>query len=73
MNTVFENNVTTHTWVSNGKTQEIKCHLYFDLFQRLYYTNLLGGEFANTYGQGKTPDEAIASLKIRLFQLRAKK
>lgn len=44
--------------------------IYQDVFTGLFYTLLLGGEFANCYGQGNTPQEAIASLKIRINQLR---
>jgi hypothetical protein len=33
----------------------------------------LGGEFANTYGQGETEKDAAESLKLRLIQLRNKR
>ena len=48
----------------------MKYHLSFDVFTGLYYTTLLGGEFANCYGQGSDPEGAVASLKIRVNQLR---
>lgn len=51
----------------------MKYHIYRDVFTRLYYTTLLGGEFANCYGQGNTEDEAVTSLKIRVNQLRRNK
>jgi hypothetical protein len=38
----------------------------------LYVAELLGGEFANCYGQGSNPESAISSLKIRVHQLRNK-
>ncbi len=47
-------------------------NLYQDVFTGLYNTTLLGGEFANCHGQGSTPENAIASLKIRVYQLRSK-
>ena len=50
----------------------MKYSMYRDVFTSLYYTTLLGGEFANCHGQGSTPDGAIASLKIRVNQLRRK-
>jgi hypothetical protein len=40
--------------------------IHQDVFNGLYYAILLGGEFSNCHGQGLTPDEAIASLKIRV-------
>jgi len=46
--------------------------IWRDVFTGLYYTTLLGGEFANCHGQGSTPDEAVISLKIRVNQLRRK-
>lgn len=52
---------------------EISSHIYRDVFTGLYYATLLGGEFANCYGQGVTEGEAITSLKIRVLQLRRKK
>ena len=42
------------------------------MFIGLYIATLLGGEFDNVYGQGRTEEEALSSLKIRLFQLRNK-
>lgn len=30
----------------------------------MYVATLLGGEFANCHGQGKTENDAVASLKI---------
>ena len=40
-------------------------HLIF-----MYSTTLLGGEFTNIYGHGKTEKDAVKSLKMRLIQLR---
>jgi hypothetical protein len=39
----------------------------------LYISTLLGGEFSNCHGQGRTPEEAYTSLKIRVNQLRCKR
>jgi len=44
--------------------------IYRDVFTGLYHTILLGGEFDNCHGQGSTEDSAVASLKIRVNQLR---
>lgn len=46
--------------------------IHQDVFTGLYYSTLLGGEFANCHGQGSTPDGAVKSLKIRVIQLRNK-
>lgn len=45
---------------------------WHNVFTGLYYTTLLGGEFANCHGQGKTPEDAADSLKLRVIQLRNK-
>ena len=50
----------------------MKYSIYRDIFTRLYYTTLLGGEFANCHGQGSTAEFAVISLKIRVNQLRNK-
>lgn len=68
-----DNNVKTYTWTSGDKKYEIKYHLSYDVFNDLYRTTLLGGEFDNTHGQGKTEKDAVKSLIIRLYQLRNKK
>ena len=44
--------------------------IWRDVFTGSYYTILLGGEFANCYGQGNSRDEAVRCLKIRVGQLR---
>ena len=46
--------------------------IWQDVFTNLYYTTLLGGKFSNCHGQGRTPNEAIISLKIRIGQLQRK-
>lgn len=66
-------NVKSYTWVSGGKEHNIKYHLSYDVFRRIYTANLLGGEFDNTYGEGETEEDAVKSLKLRLIQLRNKK
>lgn len=66
-------NVKTYTWMSGGKEHTIKYHLSYDVFTGLYDANLLGGEFANTYGHGKTEKDAAESLKLRVIQLRNKR
>lgn len=48
----------------------MKAHVYFCIRTNLYYADLLGGEFANCYGQGKSVDGAMVSLRIRVNQLR---
>lgn len=47
--------------------------IYQDVFTNMFYAELWGGEFANCYGQGHTPDQAIRGLKIRVYQLRKAK
>lgn len=42
---------------------------WFSPFTNLYHTTLLGGEFDNCHGQGRTEDEAAISLRIRVIQL----
>lgn len=44
--------------------------IFKDVFTGFYYTTLLGGEFGNCHGQGKTAEGAVDSLKIRVNQLR---
>ena len=51
---------------------ELKYHLSRDVFTQKYTALLLGGEFANCYGQGSTEQNAVISLKIRVNQLRNK-
>ena len=51
----------------------MKAHIYFCIRTNLYYANLLGGEFANCYGQGESVDSAMISLRIRVNQLRREK
>lgn len=48
----------------------IQYSLSADVFTGLHTATLLGGEFANCHGQGTTAEGAIASLKIRVNQLR---
>lgn len=51
----------------------MKYHVFRDVFTGLTYTTLLGGEFPNCHGQGTNEAEAVASLKMRVYQLRNKK
>ncbi len=44
--------------------------LSYEIFIGMHIACLLGGEFANCYGQGKTPEDAVDSLKLRVIQLR---
>lgn len=62
-----------YTWISRGVENYFECHVQYDAVNGMYYATLLGGEFANTYGSGVTPDGAVQSLKIRVIQLRNKK
>lgn len=48
-------------------------HVSYDIFNSLYVTTLLGGEFSNCHGQGNTVSDAVISLKIRVNQLRNNK
>ena len=66
-------NVRNYTWISKGQEYSFKYHLGYDVFSGMYSATLLGGEFANTYGHGKTEKDAVESLKLRLIQLRNKK
>lgn len=50
----------------------MKAHIQYSPWTNLYIATLLGGEFDNCYGQGKTPEDSIISLKIRVGQLRKK-
>ena len=43
-----------------------KAHIHYCLWTNLYYATLLGGEFDNCHGQGKTPDDAMVSLKLTM-------
>lgn len=53
---------------NDGRTHKsakpMKAHIYYNIFTNLYYADLLGGEFDNCYGQGKTPEMAMISLKL---------
>lgn len=40
------------------------------VFTGVCYAELIGGEFPNCYGQGRTKIEAAISLRIRVNQLR---
>lgn len=66
-------NVKSYSWTSDGQEHQFKYHLGYDVFSGLYNATLLGGEFANTYGHGKTEENAVSSLKLRLIQLRNKR
>lgn len=48
----------------------MKFRIYRNWWSSFYMAELLGGEFANCYGQGSSPESAISSLKIRVNQLR---
>lgn len=50
----------------------MKYHIDYNIFTGLHYATLLGGDFDNCYGQGRTPEDAVDSLKIRMNQLRRK-
>lgn len=50
----------------------INYSVYRDVFTGSYYTTLLGGEFSNCHGQGRTEGEALRGLKMRIYQLRRK-
>ena len=44
--------------------ENMKAHVQYSPWINLYVATLLGGEFDNCHGQGKTPEDAIISLKI---------
>lgn len=48
----------------------LRAHVSFDHARGLFVATLLGGEFANAYGQGKSADDAMISLRLRVLQLR---
>ena len=50
----------------------LKHSICYEALTGLYYSTLLGGEFGNCHGQGKTAEGAYISLKIRVNQLRNK-
>ena len=56
----------------DNKWSEMKCSIGYNFFTGLYDSTLLGGEFSNCHGQGKTPQDSIDSLKLRVIQLRNK-
>ena len=60
-------NVKVSTWVHDGHEEILRYNLGYEQNIGLYVAHLIGGEFANTYGQGKTEEEAVTSLKIRLM------
>jgi hypothetical protein len=70
--TLNNDTVKTYAWTNKGNEYSFKYHLGYDVFSRTYFATLLGGEFANTYGQGETEKGAVESLKLRLIQLRNK-
>lgn len=51
----------------------LKSHISYSVFTGFYTATLLGGEFANCYGQGRTAEVAMISLRIRYWQLKNKK
>jgi hypothetical protein len=58
--------------IDQKSDNSIKYIIDYNVFTGLFYAYLLGGEFSNCYGQGSTELFAIASLKIRVYQLRNK-
>lgn len=49
----------------------LKAHIQYSPWTGLYYATLLGGEFANCYGQGLTPQFALISLRLTVRAKRA--
>jgi hypothetical protein len=45
---------------------DIKYHLSYQIFVDTYVALLLGGEFSNFYGEGKTPEDAVNCLVFRV-------
>jgi hypothetical protein len=45
---------------------DIKYHLSYQIFVDNYVALLLGGEFSNFYGEGKTPEDAVNHLVFRV-------
>ena len=44
----------------------MKAHIQYSSWINLYVATLLGGEFDNCHGQGKTPEMAMESLRMVL-------
>lgn len=42
----------------------MKAHVQRSLWTGLYHATLLGGKYDNCHGQGKTPEQAMVSLKF---------
>lgn len=58
------------SFISNGTTY--KTHILYDVFTGKNTAHLLSSEFSNCHGMGKTIEESITSLKIRINQLKNK-
>lgn len=48
----------------------MEAHIQYSPWINCYVATLLGGEFNNCHGQGRTPELAMISLKMRVNQLR---
>jgi len=51
----------------------MKYKLWRSVWDGLWHTTLLGGEFANCHGQGPTPQMAVISLKLTIRAIRNQK
>lgn len=51
----------------------LEYHICRSYWTGLYYATLLGGEFDNCHGQGKTPEEAVLSLKLTVAARRRRR
>ena len=47
----------------------MKAHIQYCFWTGLYHATLLGGKYANCHGQGKTPKDAMISLKLTVKAL----
>lgn len=52
---------------------DLKYRISRDVFTLLYTADLLGGEFDNCYGQGRTVEQALNSLRFAVFWRRRKR
>lgn len=44
----------------------MKAHISLDVITCVYTATLLGGEFDNCHGQGRTPEDAMIILKLEV-------
>lgn len=55
------------------KAADLTYAVSWNVFTRLYTFDLLGGEFDNCYGQGRTQEQALNSLRFAVHWRRRKR